>query len=158
MGKRKVSSNGTVAAEVESVREVQMSEQQEAAAANAIAAIISGQPVDVDELRAAEPVVRLCACGCGQPIVGQKAKFAPGHDQRYKGELLRRYDGGDEAAGAELVERGWRTQAGLDGRREKASGKVAASVEGKRERLVAKLDRVKAEAARLEQQLMALGG
>ncbi len=139
MAKGKASSNGTTTAETTSVVEVQLGEQ--------------GTKTTTTE----QPAVRVCECGCGTALVGKKALWAIGHDMRRKSALLTRYDQGDEAAGAELIARGWRSQADLDARRDKASGKAAASAQSKRQRLTAKLERAKAEVARLEQQLMALG-
>ncbi len=161
MAKGKASSNGTTAAETASVVEVQAGKQREEAATNETAAVMNGQTVDVEELQATEqtrPVVRPCGCGCGQPVSGKKSAFRMGHDSVHKSKLLCRHDAGDLNATQELIERGWRTARQLDDRREKASGKAAASIESKRERLVAKLDRAKAEVARLETELAALAG
>jgi hypothetical protein len=55
----------------------------------------------------------LCQCGCGNTT---KNRFAMGHDARHKGNLLARSDAGDQAAGAELISLGWRTQEQLDAR------------------------------------------
>lgn len=46
----------------------------------------------------------LCECGCGEMAV---RKFRQGHDQRHKGNLLRAARAGNEAALAELEQRGW---------------------------------------------------
>lgn len=45
-----------------------------------------------------------CRCGCG---ASTKNEFAPGHDARYKGMLLRYMKEGHSWAKEELVERGW---------------------------------------------------
>jgi hypothetical protein len=63
-----------------------------------------------------ETEFKRCECGCGV-IVNPKRHFAPGHDQRHKGVLLRKFDGGDTAAAVELTERGWRSEAELAKRR-----------------------------------------
>lgn len=63
-----------------------------------------------------ETEFKRCECGCGT-IVNPKRRFLPGHDQRYKGVLLCKFDGGDAAAAAELIERGWRSEAELVERR-----------------------------------------
>ncbi len=141
MGKRNVSSNGTSAAEATSVQEVQMN-----------------QPTATETTSTEQPAVRLCECGCNEPVVGKKAKFVIGHDGRHKGNLLRRYDQGDEVAGAELVERGWRSQADLDARHDLPRRRAAISVEIRLERLMNKLDRARADVARLEAEVAMLKG
>lgn len=65
-----------------------------------------------------ETEFKCCECGCSL-IVNPKRHFAPGHDQRHKGVLLRRFDEGDTAAAVELTERGWRSEAELADRKEK---------------------------------------
>lgn len=65
-----------------------------------------------------DPSERVCECGCGL-AVAKRSVFRQGHDQRMKGQLLRRHDQGDAEATAELLRRGWRTQAEL-GRRKPA--------------------------------------
>ncbi len=159
MAKRKVASNGTTAAETASVVEVQMGEQdeqREAASANEVAAVMSGQPVDVDELRAAKPAVRLCLCGCQTPVVGKKAEFAPGHDMRHKGNLLQSARAGNEEARATLIQRGWATDESIDAITAKGKLSEEQKRERQRERLTAKLEAAKAEVSRLEAELAAL--
>ncbi len=133
-------------------------EQREAAAANEIAAVMNGRDVDVDKLRAAAPAVRLCLCGCGTPVVGKKAEFAPGHDMRHKGNLLLSARAGDADARATLIQRGWATDESIDA--VAAKGKLSAEQrqERERQRLTAKLERAKAEVSRLEAELAALAG
>lgn len=66
---------------------------------------------------------KLCECSCGGYTVRQDASFISGHDQRFKGILLRKFDEGDEAAAVELVRRGWKSNDDLEARadrREKA--------------------------------------
>ena len=103
------------------------------------------------------PALRLCECGCGQPVVGKKAKFATGHDMKLKSALLVRYDAGDEAAGQSLVDRGWRSWAELAERGDKAKVAKANPVERQRERLTAKLERLEAQADRLRAEIANLG-
>jgi hypothetical protein len=67
---------------------------------------------------AAEQEFKRCACGCSL-IVNPKRRFAPGHDARLKSQLLKRFDGGDESAAVELMERGWRSNDELEARAEK---------------------------------------
>ena len=85
-----------------------------------------------------------CGCGCGQMTRG--GRFAIGHDMRAKSRLLTAFDAGDEAAGAELVERGWRSEAALAARR--IDGPKARKVASAQERRAAKiaklLDRIAA--------------
>ena len=57
---------------------------------------------------------RTCECSWGT-VVGKKARFTLGHDSRHKAQLLTRYDEGDESVGADLIRRGWRTEADLAG-------------------------------------------
>lgn len=71
---------------------------------------------------------KLCECGCGQRVT---RSFRPGHDQLLKGVLLRAFGGGDESAAAELLRRGWRTQAELDAR--KAANEERAEARAARE-------------------------
>ena len=83
-------------------------------------------------------------CGCGAMTRG--GEWAIGHDMRAKSRLLKAFDAGDEAAGAELVERGWRTEAALAAR--KVDGPKARKVASAQERRAAKiaklLDRIAA--------------
>jgi hypothetical protein len=59
-------------------------------------------PVMVD---ATEPLIRFCACGCGQqPRPGRE--FRPGHDRRLQVQLERAVAEGERAR-AELERRGW---------------------------------------------------
>lgn len=100
--------------------------------------------------RKVEP--RECECSCGQMSKG--GRFIAGHDMKLKSALLVAFDAGDEAAGAELVERGWRTEADLAARRvDGPKARQAASAEAKRaakvERLDAKIEALTAERAAL---------
>jgi hypothetical protein len=67
---------------------------------------------------------KLCECNCGGYTVRQDASFISGHDQRHKGNLLRKFDGGDEAA-VELMRRVCKSNDDLEARAEKRE-KVAA--------------------------------
>ena len=104
------------------------------------------------------PEPRLCECGCGETVKGKKARFVVGHDAKLKGRLLAAFDAGDESAGATLVANGWKSEADLAARRENAATKHATTTGTKRERLVARIDRAKAEVERLEAELAALAG
>jgi hypothetical protein len=37
----------------------------------------------------ARPVVRLCGCGCGNPVVRKTSNYAPGHDARHASLVAR---------------------------------------------------------------------
>ena len=117
----------------------------------------------VEEPEAVEvPALRLCECGCGIPLPtrgkdGKGPRFALGHDARHKGNLLRRYDAGDAGAGAELVERGWRTEAELAERGTKARLTAEQRTERQRAKLQAKAERLRSELAEVEQELANLG-
>ncbi len=136
MAKRKVASNGTVAAEVESVQEVQMGEQT--------------------ETTTEQPAVRTCLCGCGTPVRGRRANFAPGHDSRLKSRLLLAARAGNAEARVDLIKLGWATNESID--RVAASSRPTEEQkrERERQRLTAKLNRAKAEVARLEAELAEL--
>lgn len=75
-----------------------------------------------------ETEFKRCECGCAV-IVNPKRHFAPGHDQRHKGVLLRKFDEGDTAAAAELIERGWRSEPELAERRANAEKREQAKQE-----------------------------
>jgi hypothetical protein len=47
-----------------------------------------------------------CHCGCGE-ATGARARFRPGHDGRYKGQLIRATRRGDDEARRELERLGW---------------------------------------------------
>ena len=97
-----------------------------------------------------EQEFKRCECGCDQ-IVNSKRHFAPGHDQRHRGNLLRRFDSGDERAAVELVERGWRSNDELQERADKRE-KIA---QEKAER-ASNRDKVKAvEAAKPKREIQA---
>ncbi len=98
---------------------------------------------------------RFCECGCNT-VVGKKARFTPGHDMRLKSALLTRYDAGDQSAGKELVERGWRTEADLATRSANGKATEEQKAECKRARVRAKLDRAREQVAALERELAAL--
>ncbi len=140
MAKRKVSSNGTTAAEAAAVQEVQMGEQTET----------------TSEQTTTEPVVRTCLCGCGSPVRGRRANFAPGHDSRLKSRLLLAARAGNAEARADLIKMGWATNESID--RVAASSRLTEEQrrERERERLTAKLERARQEVARLEAELAAL--
>ncbi len=138
MSKREVSSNGSAVAEAESVQEIQTGEQT--------------------TTEQSQPAVRTCFCGCGRVVVGKKTTFAPGHDATYKSRLLAEARSGSAEARATLIERGWATDDSIDATGAKGKLSEEQKRERQRERLTAKLDRAKAEVARLEQELMALGG
>jgi len=90
------------------------------------------------KVRKAKPA-RECGCGCGAMTKG--GEWAIGHDMRAKSRLLTAFDAGDEAAGAELVERGWRTEAALAARRiDGPKARNEASAEDRKAARVAKLD------------------
>ena len=72
---------------------------------------------------AGEKRALVCQCGCG---AATNNRFAQGHDARHKSNLLRRFDEGDRTAGAELVQRGWKSQADLDQRAAAAGAKAEA--------------------------------
>ena len=87
--------------------------------------------------RKAEP--RECGCSCGQMTKG--GAFVIGHDMKLKSRLLAAFDAGDEAAGAELVERRWRTEASLAARKlDGPAARKEASAEDRKAAKVAKLD------------------
>lgn len=75
-----------------------------------------------------ETEFKRCECGCSL-IVNPKRHFAPGHDQRHKGVLLRKFDEGDTAAAAELIERGWRSEVELAERKATAEKREQAKQE-----------------------------
>jgi hypothetical protein len=91
-----------------------------------------------------EQEFKRCACGCSL-IVNPKRHFAPGHDQRHKGNLLRRFDGGDESAAVELMERGWKTNDELEARAEKREKAAQERVDRAAKREAAKAEREKAK-------------
>lgn len=93
--------------------------------------------------RKVEPA-RECACGCRSMTKG--GEWVIGHDMKRKSSLLAAFDAGDEAAGAELVERGWRTEAALAARRiDGPAARKVASVQERRAAKIAKLlDRIAA--------------
>ena len=99
------------------------------------------KPVE-EAKRKVEP--RECGCGCGAMTKG--GGFVIGHDMKKKSALLVAFDAGDVSAGAELVERGWRTEAALAARR--VDGPKARKVVSAQERRAAKiaklLDRIAA--------------
>lgn len=47
-----------------------------------------------------------CGCGCGE-IVTPGSRFRPGHDARHKGNLIKRFRSGDQAAFLILKAFGW---------------------------------------------------
>ncbi len=47
--------------------------------------------------------VRLCTCGCGEPVKGKKALFIPGHDARMAGQIGRALVGLDAKAADALI-------------------------------------------------------
>ncbi len=85
-----------------------------------------------------------CGCGCGSMTKG--GAFVIGHDMKRKSSLLTAFDAGDEAAGAKLVERGWRTEAALAARKvDGPKARKAASAQERRAAKIAKLlDRIAA--------------
>ena len=85
-----------------------------------------------------EPII--CGCGCGAETKG--GMWVAGHDMRHKSALLKAYDAGDAAAGAELVDRGWRSEAQLAARSDKggdAESRKAQRISAKVERIDAKI-------------------
>jgi hypothetical protein len=68
---------------------------------------------------------RECECGCGAEVT---RRFLPGHDARYKGQLLKRLDAGDNEAQDILISNGWYTLDRLNERRAKAEAKAEAKV------------------------------
>jgi len=100
--------------------------------------------VDTVEETKGRKAARECGCGCGQMTKG--GEWAMGHDMKLKSRLLIAFDAGDEAAGVELVERGWRSEADLAAR--KLSGPAARKAASAQERRAAKiaklLDRIAA--------------
>lgn len=94
--------------------------------------------------RKVEPA-RECACGCRSMTKG--GEWVIGHDMKRKSSLLAAFDAGDEAAGAELVERGWRTEADLVAR--KVDGPKARQAASAEERKAAKVARLDAKIAAL---------
>jgi hypothetical protein len=95
----------------------------------------------------AEQEFKRCECGCSL-IVNPKRHFAPGHDQRFKGILLRRFDGGDESAAVELMERGWRSNDDLQERAEKREKAAKDKAERVAKREAVKAEREAAKAAK----------
>lgn len=81
----------------------------------------------------AEQEFKRCECGCGQ-IVNPKRRFVPGHDARLKSALLKRFDGGDEGAAIELMERGWKSNDDLEARAEKREAKEKAKADRETQR------------------------
>jgi len=96
-----------------------------------------------------------CECGCGT-VVGKRSRFAVGHDMKLKARLLTRYDEGDAEAGAELIRRGWRTEADLTARSANGTATEEQKRERQRARVQAKLDRAREQVTALDQQLAAL--
>ena len=88
------------------------------------------------KVRKVEP--KECGCGCGAMTRG--GTFVIGHDMRKKSSLLKAFDAGDEAAGRELVERGWRTEESLAARKvDGPAARKAASAQERRAAKIAKL-------------------
>lgn len=80
--------------------------------------------------QSAQADYRVCACGCERET---GSTWAPGHDQRHKGVLLRAFDANNgaesEAAATELVEKwGWTIRPILAERRATAERKAAKKV------------------------------
>jgi hypothetical protein len=102
---------------------------------------------------ATEQEFKRCECGCSQ-IVNPKRHFVSGHDARLKSQLLRRFDGGDESAAVELMERGWRSNDELEDRAEKREAKDkskadrAAKREADRKAKGSKAEKPKSQSAR----------
>lgn len=88
----------------------------------------------------------LCACGCGETPRNKSSRFCAGHDARYKQRLITEFDAGNDAAGRELVERGWQTQEVLDLRR----AKINTGMHEKRDRLRIRVKRLDEQIAELE--------
>jgi hypothetical protein len=80
-----------------------------------------------------EKDVKLCECGCGD-AVSLKSRFRPGHDARHRGNLLRRFDAGEEAAAVELMNRGWATNDELEARHERSEAKAKAKLQREADR------------------------
>jgi peptide subunit release factor 1 (eRF1) len=92
--------------------------------------------IEATEVTMVAPVaVKRCGCGCLAPV-NPKSTYLPGHDARFKGSLLRKFDEGDEAAGAILVDKGWKSEAELEARRTKAEEKATRAAEKKAEAVV----------------------
>ncbi len=144
--------------DVEDLREIADTSDQPAQEDSTEASGTVQEPQATGEAPTTSVIERYCECGCGTPLKGKTSRFAPGHDARHHGRLLAEYDAGNLDAGAELVQRGWRTQADLEVRKDKAAAKQAGSNGTKKERLVARIERTKAELARLEQQLAEIEG
>lgn len=49
-----------------------------------------------------------CQCGCGLSVKEGRS-YKQGHDQRHKGNLIRRAKAGSTAAGELLIKKGWKT-------------------------------------------------
>src|SRR5688500_3401104 len=121
------------------------------------------QPDDITIVKASEPSQPAAAsppfksepkpCGCDCQAMTRGGAFLPGHAARHKGRRLNAARAGDEAACAELRERGWATDETIDEAKAKLSeGKRA---ERKRAKLQAKAERLRAELAAVEAQLAA---
>ena len=102
------------------------------------------EPIEETKLKSRKVEPKECGCGCGAMTKG--GEWAIGHDMRAKSRLLTAFDAGDEAAGAELVERGWRSEADLAARKlDGPSARKVASAQERRAAKVAKLlDRIAA--------------
>lgn len=88
--------------------------------------LLKARAGSVAEAPAEEPIAEQtrCECGCGEATAKRRV-FRQGHDQRHKGNLLRLAVAGSDAALAELVQRSWRTEADVLGRRADAEAKAA---------------------------------
>lgn len=99
----------------------------------------STDPIEETKPKGRKVEPKECGCGCGAMTKG--GAFVIGHDMKRKSALLTAFDAGDEAAGAELVERGWRTEADLAARKlDGPAARTAASAEARKAAKVAKLD------------------
>jgi hypothetical protein len=76
-----------------------------------------------------ETAPAMCQCGCGQ-VLAKKSSFRQGHDQRHRGNLLRRLERGDVDAGEELVRRNWCSRSEATVRLNKQTRKEARKAEG----------------------------
>lgn len=90
-----------------------------------------------------------CECGCGRTTKG--GKFVVGHDAKRKSSLLTAARAGDDAARAELLERGWATADSIDNAKAKLNETERA--ERRLAKLEAKLAKARATVAELEAQI-----
>lgn len=118
---------------------------------------LQAKKAELRELRASSAKGKVdpkpCGCGCGDQTRG--GDFLPGHDARYRGQMLNAIDGGDESAIAALLARPsllhGATEASLRARLGSTAKKAQGQIERQAEREQAKAEKAarKESSARL---------